>query len=278
MKTGKFILKTATAFFSLVALSACLGDDESYNTAQYSGPGVIGYGELSAPALTSFYVGVKDYGYVVPDDASKLNFEGYRAGDCVMTSFVYDSRNQPEGSVNYLVGNSMKLEPVGLSQVNQSDNPKDTTGYSVLTSEARLFTESSDPFYFAGRVFFTAKNNIYKKQEVHFAADCDYTTTDENGSYTIYLKAAIDGLEGVAEETEGMYAIDLTRLFNHQRIGRDTIYNYGGLKLKMRYININIKYLQSISEDGEPFYAAVSPPTDVSKPNLFFIYQGEEAE
>jgi hypothetical protein len=268
-------LRITAAVASLVLLCSCLGEVENYETGSFSSPGVIGYG-LPADE-PSFYIGVTGVGlgYIVPNQSSITEFEGFKAGDCAMVSFFYDSRNQPKGeSVNYTVGQSMKLAHVAQSVIEETATPEDTTGYSILTNDAGLFTSSTDPFYFDGRIFFKAIHNIATTQAVSFTASCDYRTLDANNAYTVYLKAHVAGAEGVAKSTEGMFALDLRSMFNSDT-GRDTTYNYGGLKLNMRCVRVNFRFLESVDEDGEAVYKEFYTPSGVTDPQLFYLYQGE---
>jgi hypothetical protein len=250
-------------FFTIIALagfmfgfSNCLGDTNSSSVSSYTSPAVIGfdpYGTNVSGLYFSTYVG-----NIVPDAASEALLSDYQSGDCVLTAFTIDSRNQIGG--DYFVASGMNVTKVEQTIARNALSPEDTTGYAIPISAVEFFDVSSHANY-KGKFFVYTSTKKSKTQAVEYSLAYNSNNKDEKGAYELYLKAKLTGVEGTDETTRELWAFDLQNMMYSS--GRDTTIYSSSIAIPLRYLKINLKYYTGV-EDGEVVYEnAYSSPIDI---------------
>jgi hypothetical protein len=250
-------------FFTIIALagfmfgfSNCLGDTNSSSVSSYTSPAVVGfdpYGTSASGLYFSTYVGD-----IVPDAASQSILSDYQSGDCAVTAFTIDSRDQIGG--DYFVASSMNVTKLEQTAARNLTSPEDTTGYAIPISAVEFFDASCHANY-KGKFFVYTSIKKSKTQAVDYLLAGDFNNKNEKGAYDLYLKAKLIGVEGTAETTREVWAFDLQNMMYSS--GRDTTIYYESVAIPLRYLKINLKYYAGVEDDEVVYENAYSSPIDI---------------
>ena len=243
-----------TAICFSIGLTNCV---ESPDTSDYAYYGILNYNsewKKNTIVTTNPYLGE----LVIGD----FNLIEYSAGDCVFAYFTIDFDNQPSENyytvTNFQILSGGAVPSASLEIVSELD--KNDPIYNGVMKDVL----AASYYDFRGKIIFEIYYDAYKEQKYSYSLICNPEDMDGSGVRTAYLRAVTLGPESQYKESKAdPFVFDAYELIKNY--GKDSI-DAGNSKYKYKYLDLYIKYCNSIDEEGEHLYRDIT-----AVPSRFFM-------